>query len=204
MATRSLAAFGAAALVVASGHAAVALPDDDSEALGEVLALDVAGLDLAGLASTASGNPSSPGPHHNPINADILGIGVNAPGLEIPLFSEPGAGGLIELGELGLLGSYASSPSETESTASAGVISDDGGISVTPGDDSISPASVNLTDLLAQLGIDGLTDEILDQASLELGAFASQAEISGEDVESEYALADARLVLNSPAVGGVC
>jgi hypothetical protein len=124
MATRSLAAFGAAALVVASGHAAVALPDDDSEALGEVLALDVAGLDLAGLASTASGNPSSPGPHHNPINADILGIGVNAPGLEIPLFSEPGAGGLIELGELGLLGSYASSPSETESTASAGVISD--------------------------------------------------------------------------------
>src|SRR5699024_555459 len=49
--------------------------------------------------------------------------------------------------------------------------------------------------------LDGVTDEIVDELSLELGAIASTANSDGTADDSEYAVADGILTVSSPAVG---
>lgn len=65
-------------------------------------------------------------------------------------------------------------------------------------------ASADLTQVLGQAGLDGVTDNIVDELSLSLGAVASTAEANGsEDATSEYTVADGVMTLSSPAVGGL-
>ncbi|MHC6177628.1 choice-of-anchor G family protein [Glutamicibacter sp. X7] len=183
--------------------AANAAPTDNSEALGQILDANLLNIDLADAASSTAGNPSATGPVRNPLNLSLLDSSVSLDlggGLNLPLISDAGNGGLLELGELGVAHSFASTPSATNAIGSAGAVAEDGAISVSP-DSGNGPARVDLTQLFDQLNVSGLTDQILSEANLELGALASRAEKNGTTVTRDYTIADAKLNLTSPAVG---
>lgn len=194
-------------LLVPSGSSS-ADPTDDSEGLARIIDADLLSGGLADVGVAASGNLSETGPNRAPIDVGLLGdLGtVTLPGLSIPLIGDGTNGGLLDLGGAagaGLLNSYSSSPSGTESVATAGAVGDDGAINVdaTSDPDTVGDARLDLTALLGQLGVDGLTDDVVDQLSVEIGALASRAAKSGDDdADRTYGLAGARLTVRSPAV----
>ncbi len=193
-----------------SAPSAFAAPSDDSEAEAHLINLDLnaLGLDLDVLdaITTASGYPSEEGPNSAAIDVGVLNaLGITLPGISLPLIGDGDNGGLLDLGDqaaAGLLNGYAASPSEVESLAASGAVGADGAIDVDAGS-STDPARVDLTGLLGQVGVDGLTDAIIDELSLELGALASRAEANEGDISREYLLAGAELVVSSPLVGGL-
>src|SRR5699024_1701378 len=54
-----------------------------------------------------------------------------------------------------------------------------------------------------QAGVDGLSDQIVSELSLELGALGSTATETEGEVSSEYVIANGQLVIDSPLVGGL-
>src|SRR5690625_2902614 len=196
-----------AAFTVPSAFAA---PDDDSEAQAHLINLDLNALglefDVLDAITTDSGYPSDEGANSANIDVGILNaLGLTIPGINLPLIGDGANGGLLDLGDAaaaGLLNGYAASPSAVESLAASGAVGADGAIDVDAGS-STDPARVDLTGLLGQVGVDGLTDAIIDELSLELGALASRAEANEGDIEREYLLAGAELVVSSPLVGGL-
>ncbi|MFD2757274.1 choice-of-anchor G family protein, partial [Gulosibacter faecalis] len=180
-----------------------------SEAYAEVLNLNAIGADVAEAASAHQQFPpaASNGAKYNQLNVALLNeiiqadLGGTLNG--IPLISDANGSGLIYLGELGAAHSYASAADETTATASSGVITEDGAIAVSPEQATGDPARVNLTSLLDQLTVSDLTDAIIDEASLEIGALASRIEKSNGTVTPEYVVAGADLVISSPLVGGL-
>ncbi|WP_198395037.1 choice-of-anchor G family protein [Brevibacterium yomogidense] len=191
-------------MLVAPISVANAAPEDQSEALGQVISTDLLDIDLADLNTAHTGFPSEVGPESTPLNLELfetltLDLG---DGISLPLISQPNAPGLLDLGEVGALNSFAESPNGTTSTASAGAVGTDGAINLDPDNPgAYGPAQVDLTNLFAQLGLDAITDAVLDEASLELGAAASTATKEAGDVSSEYLLAGADLNVSSPLVG---
>ncbi|WP_158539329.1 choice-of-anchor G family protein [Renibacterium salmoninarum] len=182
---------------------AVAVPTDQSEGQAQVLRSDLfANIPVANLGFTNTGNPSNPGPSSTPLNLGLLvNENVNLGSLTLPLIGNGTNGGLLNLGALGALNSYSTSPSGTKSSASSGLVGADGAIQVSPGSGvGANPAYVDLTSLFGQLGIAGLTNEILDQARVELGALASQADQTGTAITSKYVFAGLNLKLRSPLV----
>ncbi len=194
---------------------AAAEPGDDSEALAQLIdgsvleGLDADALaDLVAAVSTESGNPSDVGPNPATIDAALLDetalldLGL----LSLPLIGDGSNGGLLNLGPdaaAGLLNGYAASPTAEESLAASGAVGADGSIDADAGS-STEAATLDLTALLGQVGVDGLTDEIVDQVALELGALASRAEQTQPgDPAGEYLLAGAEVQLHSPLVDGL-
>src|SRR5690606_14867667 len=166
------------------------------------------GLDLIDPNTRRSGYPTGTPSMANALNVSLLGaVDVQLGEDPLPLISDPNGGGLLHLGEAGVPKSYAESSSVTSSTASAGAVEEDGSIALDPNNPgAYGPARVNLTDLLDQLEVSGLTDQIVDEVSLELGAVASRAEATGGQdpkFSSDYVLADGKLVISSPAVAGL-
>ena len=193
-------------LLAAPVTVANAAPEDQSEALGQVISTDLLDIDLADLNTAHTGFPSEIGPESTPLNLELLeGLTLDlGDGLSLPLISQPGEPGLLELGELGALSSYAESPAGTSSTASAGAVGSDGALNLDPDNPgAYGEAQVDLTNLFAQVGLDPVTDGIIDEASLGLGATASTATKEAGSVSSEYLLAGADLTVSSPLVGGV-
>ncbi|MBO3662968.1 Ig-like domain-containing protein [Microbacterium stercoris] len=194
---------------------AQAAPTDDSEARGQVIISDLLGaVDLLALGGALDGYPS--GDPATPVNGTLdvgaLGlVSLDLGAIQMPLIGDGTNGGLLDLGSLGAAGSYANAPSSTTSTASAGTITADGALDVDPANlppDPENYATLNLTDLLAQAGIDGLTDQIIDQLELRIGALASTATATTQPdgtvgYTSDYAIAGAQLELSSPLVGGL-
>ncbi|OCG73591.1 Ig-like domain-containing protein [Microbacterium sediminis] len=201
-----------AASLFVGGTAAVAAVSDESEALGQVVAVDLLTPDLLEASTAWTGYPSDPDEEPTPLNLGALnGITLSlGGGIGLPLISGPGGDGLLDLGELGAVSSYAASPPGNTSTASAGAVTADGAIDLDPADPGIyGQSTINLTDVLAQAGVDGLTDQILDAFSVTLGAIASTATATGDpatgavDYTSDYMIADAQLALSSPLVAGL-
>lgn len=201
-----------AASLFVGGTAAVAAVSDESEALGQVVAVDLLTPDLLEASTAWTGYPSDPDEEPTPLNLGALnGITLSlGGGIGLPLISGPGGDGLLDLGELGAVSSYAASPTGNTSTASAGAVTADGAIDLDPADPGIyGQSTINLTDVLAQAGVDGLTDQILDAFSVTLGAIASTATATGDpatgavDYTSDYMIADAQLALSSPLVAGL-
>ncbi|MGP5079836.1 choice-of-anchor G family protein, partial [Brachybacterium alimentarium] len=183
---------------------ALAAETDQSEALGRVINADVLDLDLANAGTSQSGFPSDAGPNSQPLNLDAIGgnVELDLGSLTLPLLGTAEDRGLLDLGEAGVLSSYTESLDATTSTASAGAIGDGGGLDLDGIENgTYGSANVDLTDLLAQAGVDGLTDDIVDELSLQLGALGSTAIADGDDVTSEYVVADGQLVISSPLVG---
>jgi len=118
------------------------------------------------------------------------------------LIGEAGTG-LLQLGQAGVLNSYAEAATATSAKAGAGAVSSNGGIALdAEGSDSMT-ANVDLTKLLKQLKVENLTDSVIDEASLEIGALGSTAEKSDGTLKSEYLVAGAEATISSPAVEGL-
>ena len=197
------------ALVAVPGTTAAAAPADYSEAQGQVLVSPLLqALQLAELGYTHSAYPSSKEEAAGTLPVGLVDqlIGLRLPNLPIPLISSAEQMGLLHLGELGLLGSYSHAPTATGSRAVAGAVDQDGAIAISPEstpEEAIDPAYIDLTSLFGQLGITALTDEIIDQARIELGAIASAAEANGGALSSDYVLTGLDLKVHSPLVGGI-
>ncbi|HWV50781.1 MAG TPA: choice-of-anchor G family protein, partial [Microbacterium sp.] len=210
-----LAGITAAAVVLGGAFAptaAVALVDanvdDPSVAEAQILSLPAAllgDLELADLGNTITSFPSAPGPQDDGA-LDLTALEtlrVDIGSLNVPLLSNGTNDGLLQLGDLGAMGSYSSSPSTVNSSASSGLIASGGGIDAGAIDNSTDPAALELTGLFEQLSVAGLTDAILDQASLSIGALASEAAEEAGTVDSSYRIAGLGLDLHSPAVAGL-
>lgn len=96
---------------------------------------------------------------------------------------------------------YAYSPDAVNSTASAGAVGDGGALDIDGiQNGTYGSARVDLTTLLSQAGVDGFSDQIVDELSLQLGALGSTAAKSEGTVTSDYVVADGQLVISSPLV----
>ncbi|WP_193096692.1 choice-of-anchor G family protein [Brevibacterium sp. FME17] len=201
-------ALGLTVMVTAPGAAAIKQdPNEDAEALGQLVQSDILDEQLVDAAGAYSSFPSNPKEAKTPLNAEALNaIDLDlGDGVSLPVISQPGGEGLLKLGEAGALNAYGNAPSADSAKASAGAVGKDGALNVDDvNNGDFGNAEVDLTQVLGQAGLDGVTDSIVDELSLSLGAVASTAEANGsEDPSSEYVVADGVMTVSSPAVGGL-
>src|SRR5699024_3684037 len=196
-------AVGLTLLTTSPGSADEQNPNEDAEAYGQLIDADILTADAVDALSAYSSSPSNTAEDSTPINAEVLqAIGVELPGIGIPLISDEDGDGLLELGEGGALNAYGHAPAYNDATASSGAVGEDGGLNLDDiNNGEFGNAHVDLTSVLGQLNLDGVTDQIVDELSLELGAIASTANSDGTADDSEYAVADGILTVSSPAVG---
>ncbi|MFD1716447.1 immunoglobulin-like domain-containing protein [Georgenia deserti] len=188
---------------------ASALDSDQSEAIAEFLAVEALSTELASLVGAESGYPSDPTVNSSTIDAallsELIGVGVSLPGL--PLIGDGSGPALLDLGPgagAGVLNDYAYAPDPYHATASSGAVTNDGAIDLgaVQENQGVDMARLDATALLGQLGIDGLTDEIVDEVSLGIGALASTAhQTTGSDPTSEYVVSGLEMTVSSPLVG---
>ncbi|WP_345436968.1 choice-of-anchor G family protein, partial [Microbacterium gilvum] len=179
---------------------------EQSEALAAILSGDLAGIDLADIVYAQSAYSAAPGPNQGTLEVELLNqaLDVDLGTLNIPLLE------LLSLGDLGAAFTQGTSSDATSSRAETSTIGQNGVVDL----DAVlgsttNAAELDLTELFASIGVDGLTDAILDEASLTLGALASIAEVTdggvietGDDaVPGEYVIAGSHIQLHSPLVG---
>ncbi|PQZ71467.1 MULTISPECIES: choice-of-anchor G family protein [unclassified Microbacterium] len=198
----------ASALVPTAANALdAANPNDPSVAQGQIIELPAAllgGLDIAALGHTLTSNPAAPGSELGGLDVGLLeALNIDVGTLNIALLTDGTTPGLLQLGDLGAAQSFSSSPTQTQSIASSGTITSGGAIDTGAIDGSVDPGTLELTDLFDQLNVAGLTDAVLDQASVGIGALASRAESNAGTVTSEYRIADLNLDLHSNLVAGL-
>lgn len=211
---KALAAGAAAATVVAGGVLIAPLTATADEktvtsvsaAHGHGLYTNVAGLPLAATADALQewDPDSTNAPVSDELQVDLLGIPVNlGNNVTIPLISQPGEVGLLDLGSLGAISSYANAPAETNSVASSGLITEQGGLDLTAATDpDFEPAKLDVSALLEQLA-GNAGRAVLDEGSIQIGALGARASKVDGAVTSEYMLAGAELELQSPLVASV-
>ncbi|MFC7407031.1 immunoglobulin-like domain-containing protein [Georgenia alba] len=190
---------------------AAALPSDDSEALAKFLELSALDLEVADAVGAESGTPSDPTLNTATIDAEVLGgllgVDVGLPGL--PLIGDGESEGLLNLGPgagAGVLNDFAYAPDAQHASAASGAVTDDGAIdsAAIEENEGSDVAVLELTSLLGQLGVDGLTDEVIDGAGLGIGALASRADaVTGSDIESQYVVSGLELRLSAPLIEGL-
>ncbi|WP_344251149.1 choice-of-anchor G family protein, partial [Brevibacterium sanguinis] len=195
-------AVGLTVLVTSPGTAVPIDPDELAEAHGQVIDTDLITADLLDVSSARSTYPSSPEADHTPLDvAALQALSIQLPNVSLPLISGEDGNGLLHLGEVGALNAFGHAPSFDSAVASAGAVGQDGAINVDPDNPgAYGNATVSLTPLLEQLGLSDVTDEVVDELSLELGALASRAEADADSVTSDYVVADGKLTISSPAV----
>ncbi|MEV8339353.1 choice-of-anchor G family protein, partial [Leucobacter sp. NPDC077196] len=198
----------ASAFGMTAAAADVQAPSAEAESAGHGhgLWIDGLGLDVASTASTSTEFPDVPGPATNGLDLELLqSATVNANGINLPLLSDGTNGGLLALGDLGALSSFSTSPSATSSIASSGIITEEGAIDLGPVNDpdSFAPAQLDASALVRQVLGDAVADELLNEATLSVGALASRVEAENGAATSEYSLSGLDLELSSPAVGGL-
>ncbi|WP_456284494.1 choice-of-anchor G family protein [Microbacterium sp. JZ101] len=214
LAAASLVAGGVAyaANVNTTGAANAAAPGavgtDPSAAQGQILQLDTSllgDLTVADLGHTLTSNPSG-----TELEDDgALNLGALNDGLTVDIGSLIGLNligdstGLLRLGDLGALQSYSTSPSLTNSRAVVGFAGEDGVVDLGNAGPSGESAVLDLTGLFSQLQIDGLTDQILDQARIQIGALGAEAEYDAGTLTSQYKVADLQVDLHSALLGSL-
>lgn len=169
----------------------------------------------------------------NTSNIDLTALGLiylNLGYLPLPLVGEDG---LLEFvlgdAQVGALREYARAPFASQAHGAAGVVSDSGGLELTQPGEGYN-AKVDILSLLNLGGINLITENVITEAALELGAVSAVAKAPDmSDVPEEtppvcdtnltatpvgdpaddtwvcsgYQVADAQLVLDSPLVGNV-
>ncbi|WP_166851360.1 choice-of-anchor G family protein [Isoptericola sp. BMS4] len=201
-------AIGVVGAMVGSTGAAYAAgldsyPSDPSEAEASVIDSSLLGTDLAGAAHSEAGFPTDPGPNQEGLSLDILGGEViDLGGLSIP------ADQLIDFGQLGALYSESTATDELNAHAISGLLSGDGSVTLDGDDADFGAAEIDLLSLFDEAGVNTLTDEIVDQALLRLGA--GGAEVIAENGEfldpdgvggaGQYRVAEASAFVHSPLI----
>ncbi len=183
----------------------------ESLARAQLIEVDGLGLDVLDVTTTDAEYPADPGPTTSAIDVAALEslVGLEIPALRLPLVGDGSNGGLLDLGDAagaGLLNGYASATDHSLATAASGTVTDDGALNLSPVEDPSDTdlTRLDLTALLDDHRVSGLTDAVVDEVSLGLGALASTASWeAGGTPSSDYVLAGAELQISSPAVGGV-
>lgn len=174
---------------------------------GHGLDTSLLGMNLAGAASVSSHYPDQMEPLNQPLNAALLQglVAFEGTPIEVPLLKQPGdpnSAGLLHLGSLGAISSFANSPRKTLSEASSGLIESDGSLDLDADAASgFEPAKLDLSALLEQLLGATVTDTVLDTAQIEIGALGAYAQKNRASVSDEYMLTALRLDLHSNLVG---
>ena len=181
----------------------------ESLARAQLIEVDGLGLDVLDVTTTDAEYPADPGPTTSAIDVAALEslVGLEIPALQLPLVGDGSNGGLLDLGDAagaGLLNGYASATDHSLATAASGTVTDDGALNLSPVEDPSDTdlTRLDLTALLDDHRVSGLTDAVVDEVSLGLGALASTASWeAGGTPSSDYVLAGAELQISSPAVG---
>ncbi|MGK9220587.1 choice-of-anchor G family protein, partial [Microbacterium barkeri] len=174
----------------------------DSAAHGHLIWAEGLGLDVAGAGSSFS-QLSAEGPREerSPLDLEVLGLVNLGLGVDLPLVKpDASSPGLLELGAIGVAESYSSSPTLDRSIAASGLLGENGALDLSAYDSVGQPASLDLTALLSQVISEELTDTVLSEAGITIGAVGSQIEKNGTDVTSLYRIADLQLNLTSPVL----
>ncbi|MFI2488066.1 choice-of-anchor G family protein [Promicromonospora kroppenstedtii] len=198
----------ASALVVtATGLPAVAAvdnyPDEPSEAAASVLDSTLFQKALAAAAYSEAGSVSNAGPNEGNLNVELLGSElVHLGDVEVRLDE------ILDFGQLGALASRSEASGPLDAHAISGLAGADGGVTLDGETDDFGKATVDVLSVARLLGVDGLTDQIVDQLLLEAGAGA--AEVKAEDGVildqdgvgglGQYRVADLDLTLHSPVI----
>src|SRR5690625_4534824 len=190
----SAAVVGAGAITVITP--AKAVESDEAEVEGRLLTFQggFADLDrLVELNGAYSALPSQGGGEVNtPLSIGVLDSLDIELGEGIKLFGDNG------ILSLGALGQYAKTAEDEAPFASAGLIGEDGMIIAIPDGSPDESAYLDLTPLLEMASL----DELLTQASLELGAISSSATLDSDGGPvGDYQIADGQLTLKSNAIG---
>ncbi|MHA3684931.1 choice-of-anchor G family protein [Leucobacter sp. HY1908] len=177
-----------------------------SAAHGQALALDGLGLPLLGAAGSTSEFGGQQGGLSG-LDLSVLGQEIELGTITLPLLKDPNnpnSNGLLELGDASLLRGYSAASKKTSAVASSGLITDEGALNLAGApNDELNAARVDLTALLDQLGLSGITDGIIDELSLELGAASARVEKTDEKLSSQYTVAGLEANVGAPLVGGV-
>jgi hypothetical protein len=177
---------------------AAAAETDSAEAEGRVLSGGgTVNLDgIANLAPAYSADPSAPGPVASPLQLSVLSaLGIDLGG-GVQLF---GPNGVIAVGALE---QYATTSDESAYAAS-GALTQDGAIAV-GGRGPQDNAAVDVTALLGSTALAPITQGLISQLRVELGALSATAESVGDAVATgDYQVADGTLVFTSPVVQGL-
>ena len=209
-------AFGTAAALTLTGVAlgmTASSADTQTPPAGTVSAAHGHGLytslfpiDVVGTANASSDFPDNAGANGDDLDVELLKnlVTLNLGTINLPLIKDPdnpAAEGLLDLGSLGAISSYAESPSTTHSVASSGLITSNGALDLQaqnqPGFES---AKVDLGALLDQLLTQTVADSVLNEATIDIGALGAMAEKNNGTVASEYMVADLGVTLESPVV----
>ncbi|MFD6448082.1 choice-of-anchor G family protein [Promicromonospora sp. NPDC060204] len=198
----------ASALVVTTtGLPAVAAvdnyPDEPSEAAASVLDSTLFQKALLAAAYSEAGSVSNAGPNEGNLNVELLGSELITIGdVEVPLDE------ILDFGQLGALASKSEASSPLDAYAVSGLAGADGGVTLDGETEDFGKATVDVLSVARLLGVDGLTDQIVDQLLLEAGAGA--AEVKAEDGVildqdgvgglGQYRVADLDLTLHSPVI----
>jgi LPXTG-motif cell wall-anchored protein len=178
-------------------------PDEPSEAAASVLDSTLFQEALLAAAYSDAGSGSNPGPNEGNLNVELLGSQLVSIGdVEVPLDQ------ILDFGQLGVLASKSEASSPVDAHAVSGLLGADGGITLDGQTEDFGKASVDVLSVARLLGVDSLTDEIVDQLLLEVGAGA--AEVRAEDGVildqdgvgglGQYRVADLDLSLHSPVI----
>ena len=195
------------AMTVSPAAADEVNPEEDAEAFAQLINTDLITADLLDVSSAYRSSPIDEGEEadNQALNLEALRtLGVELPNIGLPLVAPEGGAGLLHIGNAGALNSYAHAPSYNSATAGTGAVGENGAINLDPDNPAASGnASVDLTSLFDQLELDGVTDGIIDELSLDLGAIASTAESDGTTTSPEYVVADGKLTVSSNLVGAL-
>jgi LPXTG-motif cell wall-anchored protein len=178
-------------------------PDEPSEAAASVLDSTLFQEALLAAAYSDAGSESNPGPNEGNLNVELLGSElVHLGDVEVPLDE------FLDFGQLGALASKSEASSPVDAHAVSGLLGADGGITLDGETEDFGKASVDVLSVARLLGVDGLTDQIVDQLLLEVGAGAAEVKAEngvildqdGVGGLGQYRVADLDLFLHSPVI----
>jgi hypothetical protein len=160
-------ATGAVTNLTENGLAADTDTDTDVSGAGaSVVDADALGEELAGAARSEAAFPSNPGPNRAGLDVSALGgtASVSIGDVEVPL------DGVIDFGQLGALYSESTATDELTTEAISGLLSGDGSVTLDGEDGDFGAAEINLLSLFDTAGVESLTESVIDQATLRVGA----------------------------------
>ncbi|MFE7506938.1 choice-of-anchor G family protein [Promicromonospora sp. NPDC057488] len=179
-------------------------PDEPAEAAASVLAAELMQQALLGAATSDAGSVSNPGPNTENLDVEVLGSQVLALGdLQLPVDQ------FLDFGQIGALASTSEASGPADAHAVSGLLGADGGVTLDGAQDAFGTASLDVLSLARLAGVDGISDAVVDQLTIELGALA--AEVTAEDGvildpdggvtgPGQYRLGDGTLLLHSPVI----
>ena len=178
-------------------------PEEAAEASASIVDSSILGTGLAGGGRSEATWEADPGPNAEALNVDALGSEMVQLGdVEVPLTE------IVDFGQVGALQSQSEASSPQDARATTGVAGADGSVHLDGSEADFGAAHIDMLSLLEHSGVSGVTDLLVDEASLYLGAGGAQ--VIAEDGEfldqdgvggpGQYRAGEASIVLQSPAV----